>query len=233
MSTYVFLGPTGHGVPRSLLDPPETTIRPPARRGDVAALLAASSGPPGEIVVVDGRFGDVLAVGHREILAALAAGWTVWGLASMGAIRAAELRDHGMKGFGTVYRRFVEDMPPDDEVAVLHGPGPDYRPLSEALVDLRAFLDHLVDARILPPDPAREVEAALAGRWFGERTLRAFVDLCGEAAGPEVSRSVRRELPALPRYRLKSADLRAFFAAEGGPLRSPRRDTPRQGDPSS
>lgn len=229
----MFVGPTAHGLPRSLLAAPGTTVLPPARRGDVAALTdavpadtaladaaladaALADAAPGEIVIVDGRFGDVLAVGHREILAALGAGWTVWGLASTGAIRAAELRDHGMKGFGEVYRRFAELMVPDDEVAVLHGPAPDYRPFTEALVDLRSFLAHLAGAGIVSRAQSEKVADALANLWFAERTTGALLELCGEAAGPAAVPRVREELRELPRHRRKSADLRAFLAERAG-----------------
>ncbi|MFA1540774.1 TfuA-like protein [Actinomadura monticuli] len=213
--TYVFLGSTGHGMSRDLFGGPGLTVLPPARRGDIAALLDGPARPPGEIVIVDGRFGDVLAVGHREIIAALRAGWTVWGLSSMGAIRAAELRDHGMRGFGRVYRSFAERMIPDDEVAVLHGPAPEYRPLSEALIDLRPFLGHLAGVGVLQPAHAREIADVLAAAWFAERTVNALAVLCGEIAGPETVPLLRAELRSLPKYRLKSADLRAFFATRG------------------
>ncbi|WP_141584945.1 TfuA-like protein [Actinomadura sp. WMMA1423] len=225
--TFLFLGPTGHGMPRELLDVEGMTVLPPARRGAVAALLD-TGGPPGEIVIVDGRFGDVLAVGHREILAALDAGWTVWGVSSMGAIRAAELHDHGMKGFGVVYRRFVEQMIPDDQVAVLHGPAPEYRPFSEALIDLGSFLEHLAGAELLRPAHARKVQHALAGRWFAERTVSALTALCGEVAGPDAVQPIRKELPKLPDLRLKSADLRAFLMLPG--RRQNRGNASGQGD---
>ncbi|MFB4309579.1 TfuA-like protein [Actinomadura sp. GTD37] len=189
-------------------------VLPPVRRGDVAALIEGTNAEPGDLVIVDGRFGDVLAVGHREILAALDAGWRVWGLASMGAIRAAELSSHGMRGFGVVYRRFADQMIPDDEVAVLHGPAPDYRPLSEAMIDLRSFLGHLAGRGILQPQQADEVAALLASRWFGERTTAVLVELCGQVAGPHVMPGVREALQSLARHRVKSADLLGFFHAE-------------------
>jgi len=211
---YTFLGPTAHGFARDRFQGPRMVVLPPVQRGDVAALVTGTKGPPGDLVIVDGRFGDVLAVGHREILAALDAGWQVWGLASMGAIRAAELSSHGMRGSGVVYRCFADRMIPDDEVAVLHGPEPEYRPLSESMIDLRSFLTHLAARGILRPQQADEVAALLAGRWFGERTTTALVDLCGQVAGPSVMPGVRDALQALPRHRVKSADLLRFFQAE-------------------
>lgn len=216
-ATSMFLGPTGYGLPRRLFEEAAITVLPPVRRGDVAALVSGTtraSGEPGILAIVDGRFGDVLAVGHREILAALDAGWQVWGLASMGAIRGAELRHLGMKGFGLVYQIYVARMIPDDEVAVLHGPAPDYRPLSEALIDLRAFLDHLVDARVVRRSQAHEIGARLAHRWFAERTATAFVALCGEVAGPGVLPEIHHELRSLPRYGLKRADLLRFLETQ-------------------
>ena len=54
---------------------------------------------------------------------AIEQGWTVFGLCSMGAIRAYELRNFGMKGVGKVYQRFfqMEDFQ-DDELALFHEP---------------------------------------------------------------------------------------------------------------
>lgn len=134
MSVYVFLGPTlpVHEARRYL----DAEYLPPVAQGDVLRLLDRA---PRAIAIVDGYFELVPSVWHKEILLALEAGVHVFGAASMGALRAAELDVFGMKGVGEIYRWYasgrIED---DDEVAVVQGPAEhEYRELSDAMVNVR------------------------------------------------------------------------------------------------
>ena len=129
----VYAGPTLHRArAMSPLQLDGLVVLPPVARGDVDRAVRAAAAP-GVLVVVDGVFHlSSLAVGHLELRDALAAGWTVWGLSSMGAIRAAELEGEGMRGFGRAFARYRDDPDfRDDEVALLHEPTPPYRELSE------------------------------------------------------------------------------------------------------
>ncbi|MEV7087562.1 TfuA-like protein [Streptomyces sp. NPDC093085] len=135
MTVHVFTGPT---VPtarvRELL--PDAVTHPPVRHGD---LMRLGSGPGDTVLVIDGLWHQNAPVRHKEILALLADGVTVVGAASMGALRAAELAPYGMVGVGRVFEAFRSGaLDADDEVAVLHTD--DGRPLTEALVNLRAAL---------------------------------------------------------------------------------------------
>src|SRR5882672_8602126 len=114
--------------------------RPPVRQGDL--YLAALQGPA-LIGVVDGYFELMPTVWHKEILWAMAQGIHVYGAASIGALRAAELAEFGMNGIGQVYRQFLSgELTDDDEVAVLHGPDEvDYVQVTEAMVNVRATID--------------------------------------------------------------------------------------------
>ena len=67
----------------------ELAVLPPAARGD---LYRAALAGPQVIGLIDGYFDGVPAVAHKEILWALDQGIRVLGAASMGALRAAELR---------------------------------------------------------------------------------------------------------------------------------------------
>jgi len=58
------------------------------------------------IGIVDGNFETVATVWHKEILWAMAQGIHVYGAASIGALRAAELAEFGMKGVGAIFRHF-------------------------------------------------------------------------------------------------------------------------------
>ncbi|HSN28898.1 MAG TPA: TfuA domain-containing protein, partial [Kofleriaceae bacterium] len=131
MKTIVFVGPTLRDVTLAGAE-----VRPPAGVGDV---LRASRERVQRIAIIDGYFERMAAVWHKEILVALDRGIEVWGAASMGALRAAELDVFGMRGVGTIYRAFKRgELVRDDEVAVAHLPGEvGYRPVSDALVNLR------------------------------------------------------------------------------------------------
>lgn len=183
---------------------------PPARRGDLDALAGS---PPGTIVLVDGLFHAALAVGHAEISARLADGWRVWGLASMGAIRAWEMRDVGMRGFGEVYAEFARHLDfRDDEVALLHAPDAPYRAVTEPLVHLRHLLAAEVSAGRLPAPAAAATIATLADLWFGDRTVRRTAEILAHHTGGEVRPLELTLRAALPASQVKTQDLARFFA---------------------
>src|SRR6185295_18286818 len=110
---------------------------PPVSQGDVYRLARLG---PRAIGIIDGYFDRVPAVWHKEILWALARGIHVFGSASMGALRAAELAAFGMLGVGEIFEAFRDGVLDDDaEVAVAHGQAESgYRATSEAMVNVRA-----------------------------------------------------------------------------------------------
>src|ERR1051326_4602486 len=77
--------------------------RPPVRQGD---LYKAALSRPALIGVIDGTFELVPTVWHKEILWAMAHGIHVYGAASIGALRAAELDTFGMQGIGRIYEAY-------------------------------------------------------------------------------------------------------------------------------
>jgi hypothetical protein len=190
----VFLGPTmaaeearAHMAARSRI---EASVRPPARHGDV--FRAARSGPAA-IGLVDGFFDAVPSVWHKEILWALSAGVPVYGASSMGALRAAELHAFGMHGVGRVFEAFATGvLEDDDEVAVAHGgPAEGWRPLSDAMVDIRATLERAVDEGVVGPDCAAGLRDRLKAAFYADRSLAGHLD----AAEPG-HRRLRQWLPA-------------------------------------
>ena len=216
----MFVGPTlGEGRrARTLAAKHGVRLRPPVKRRDLSTFLSkAGRRRPGDVCIVDGVFHDRLAVGHAEIRDLLERGWRVWGLSSMGAIRAREMQSLGMRGFGQVYDRFNAGIDfQDDEVALLHEPTAPFRPSSEPLVHLRAALDHLVTVELVPRRVAAAVVQSLKGRWFGDRTIAAMLtDLRREGASLA---PIRNELRAFGRFRLKTIDLEHFL--ELAPWRS-------------
>ncbi len=137
MKIVVFTGPTLSPVEaREVLD---ATYLPPAGQGDV---YRAALERPFAIGLIDGYFERVPAVWHKELLWALSQGIHVFGSASMGALRAAELERYGMEGVGAIFRAVLSgELTDDDEVALVHGDeASGFLPLSEPMVNIRCTL---------------------------------------------------------------------------------------------
>jgi hypothetical protein len=180
----LFAGPSTHGLDRVLLLRDGVQLRPPVRRGDVARLVEDRPAA-GVMVICDGVFQSVPAVSHAELCAAIDAGWQVWGVSSIGAIRAFELRDEGMRGFGYVYDQLSrhEDFT-DDEMCLLHFPEDPWFPLTEALVNLRYALEVRGAALGLSPEVGVRAVATLSRVWFGDRTPALMQAALVEAGVP-------------------------------------------------
>ena len=195
---FLFAGPTlaRARAMRPALDLGEIREQPPVQRGDLPRLVKEQ--PPGVIALVDGKFHQVLAVGHAEIRQAIAAGWAVWGMSSLGAIRAREMHHLGMKGFGKVFELYCQPGDfRDDEVTLLHEQDPPYRELSEPLVHLRLALRGVIGGEL-----AESLVRELEDMYFGDRTLAWVKNRLGGA--------YERFAADLDRYRIKSLDLVDF-----------------------
>lgn len=207
---HVFVGPTRHGVQIQLLEQACLVLHPPARRGDVQALTADGL-KPGVIAIVDGTFHSYPSIGHREIKEAILAGWQVWGLSSMGAIRAAEMQLLGMRGYGVVFHRYVnEEEFSDDEVTLVHQLDAPYLPVSEPLVHIRACLSDLQAREVLAKDQAEEISSSLKCRWYGERTLKRLANQLAEIGQMEAG-EIRKVVTQFSKYRIKTQDLSNFL----------------------
>jgi len=207
-SIVIFAGPSLYGTGLKTSSGPDIEWRPPARRGDIEAIVNASL--PGAIALADGTFHSYPSVSHVEIREAIDAGWIVFGLCSMGAIRAAEMAHMGMRPWGLVAEHFCRQIEtPDDEVALIHGSEWPYIHLSEPLIHIRAFLAYLVNSKLLSIVQASTIAARLAAMWYGDRTLRLLEELIVEGLGG-LSPQVDRQLKEFHRFRLKQQDLKAF-----------------------
>lgn len=183
--TLVYVGPTLPAAEvRELL--PGATVLPPAAVGDI--LRAAHDKSVRRIALIDGYFERMAAVWHKEILVAIERGIEVWGAASMGALRAAELEPFGMRGVGQIFTGYKRGtITADDEVAVAHLPAAQgYRAVSDALVNIRHTL-----AKSRRRDASALLERARA-TFYRERSWRA---LC----------------PDVPLIDLKAADARLLL----------------------
>ena len=181
--------------------------------------------PPRAIGLIDGVFERVLPVWHKEILWALARGVHVFGAASMGALRAAELHAFGMVGVGRIFAAYRDgELEADDEVAVLHGPAEvGFAPVTEALVNVRATLEQAQAERIMNRAGGRRLLLVTA-RAFNYRE-RSWAVLLDGLAEPTLAARLRRWLPN-GRVDQKRSDalalldrLAAFMATDPAPLR--------------
>jgi len=165
--TLVYVGPTipGQQVLNLL---PDAELRVPVAAGD---LDLEDLRPTDRVALIDGVFQHKRAVRHKEIAVLLQRGVQVLGASSMGALRAVEMAPFGMVGIGTVvtwYRDGVIDG--DDEVALLHADAEHgYRPMGEALVNLRASLHGAQDAGSITPQEAATLLAAWKALPFHHR----------------------------------------------------------------
>ena len=128
------------------------------------------------IGIVDGMFGNVPSVWHKEILFALSEGVEVVGAASMGALRAVELAGLGMRGLGHIYRMFRCGVwTDDDEVAVLHAPAElAFKPLSDAMANIRFTLRRLSRRAWIDRDVEVALVARMKAKHFSARTRDAL-----------------------------------------------------------
>lgn len=206
----LFVGPTGFGIAPERFAEAGIRVLPPARRDDVARLV--ESVEPGVLILCDGAFETVPAVSHRELCGAIDAGWQVWGVSSLGAIRAYELRDEGMRGFGGVYAMFERHAEfADDEMCLLHCPEPPYFPVTEPLVNVRHALEQRGAELGIHAASARAAIEALRALWFGERTPERVREALLYQAGmaPDAAQAL---LDWLSSNRLKSTDLARLVA---------------------
>lgn len=201
MRTVVFVGPTlaAREVPFE--------VRPPAGVGDV---LRATRERVHRIAIVDGYFERMAAVWHKEILVALEKGIAVYGAASMGALRAAELADFGMIGVGAIYQAFrAGKLTRDDEVAVAHLPAEvGYRPVSDALVNLRWGLAAAARAGVITAK-TRDALVELAQQPFYRE--RSWARLIGDGRAAHLPARQLAALAAWPKPDRKAADARLLL----------------------
>jgi hypothetical protein len=179
MTVVIFAGPTLSAEEgRRELD---AVYLPPAAQGD---LYKAALGKPVAIGLIDGYFERVPSVSHKEILWAMTQGVHVFGAASMGALRAAELAAFGMEGIGAIYEAFASGaLEDDDEVAVVHAGAEDgYRPLSEAMVNIRATLQAAERAGVLGPEARHTLEQLAKGLFHADRSWHRLLKQ-GQEAG--------------------------------------------------
>lgn len=221
MTTILFTGPTLR--PEDIRSLGATECLPPVRQGEIYRV--ASRRQPRAIGIVDGVFQHVPSVWHKEILWAMANGIHVFGAASMGALRAAELHSFGMVGVGRIFEAYrsgtLED---DDEVAVIHGPPETgYVALSEAMVNMRATLAEAATAGVISAATRDALVRAAKAMFYQERSYEALLQQAPAGVPPQEVAALRDWLPE-GRVNLKRQDalemlaaMRSFLEADPAP----------------
>ena len=217
----VFLGPSLRlHEARSELD---AVYRGPVAQGDVYRAVTSAQRPDA-IGIIDGQFDHVPAVWHKEILWAMDQGIRVYGSASMGALRAAELGPHGVIGVGRIFAAYRDgELVDDGEVALLHADGEHgYRPLTLPLVQVRVAAGAARAAGLLGRPGERALVAAGTALHYTERTWPRLIDaarLAREARGP-----LAAFLPRVPDQ--KAEDARACLREAAAFVRARRQGAP-------
>lgn len=112
MNLLIFAGPT---ISRQeILQHLDAIILPPPAQGDI--LTSLDQYRPQAIGIIDTAFPRSAWVSEAHY--ALRSGVAVYGAGAQGALRAAELQDHGMKGCGKIFQSFATGEQSDDAAVI-------------------------------------------------------------------------------------------------------------------
>ena len=200
---------------------PDAIFKGPCKQGDIVSDVVNLQ--PTHILLVEGCIRENLSPWHKELVYALQYPGVkaVYGAASMGALRAAELDWLGMIGVGRIYEWYRDGVTEDDsEVAVSYAelPNGEYRVLTVPLVDIRAGVEHFEREYPDLASEARDFLAMAARINYMERTPQ----VCEQLWNTSPNR------PPFPLVHQKAIDaatlLNDFRAYKPTPIKSPTPD---------
>ena len=110
--TALFAGPSLQHLNTENM--PWLSVYGPACQSDIYSELNHNNYE--RIILADGLYRSIPAPWHKEIMLCLEMGIEVIGVASLGALRAAELEDYGMKGSGRVFEYIRDNIVDDSEM---------------------------------------------------------------------------------------------------------------------
>jgi hypothetical protein len=203
MKAFIFTGPTlSIDDARGEFD---AIYLPPVAQGDV---YRAALKEPRAIGIIDGYFDRVPSVWHKEILWALSRGILVFGSASMGALRAAELAPFGMIGVGRIFEAYRDGaIDADDEVALEHGPAEfGFRPLSEPLVNIRQTLQRAAEAHVIQMQTRENLVEIARSLFYPKRAYAALLAIGAERGLPASEVNALRDWLTLNKVNQKRDD---------------------------
>jgi TfuA protein len=173
--------------------------RPPARRGDIER--AANDGAQ-TILLIDGYLIHEYPPSPMEVFHVLKRGVRVIGAASLGALRAVELRDHGMLGIGWVHEQFACGAVDADDEIVVACDSRDGRALTVPLINVRFALKNLYKRGQAGEEVAEAFEK-VAALYLEDRTTEAI----RRALAQVLSRDALEAMFS-PAYDIKAKDAR-------------------------
>jgi hypothetical protein len=164
-------------------------VRPPAKHGDIFAAIRDGAIAIG---LVDGAFGEVAAIRHKEILFALDQGVAVFGASSMGALRAAECEPFGMRPVGAIAAAYCDGSLDDDAaLALTMGPAElGSIPCTEPLVDAEATLARMRSLGLIDAALHSALRERARSLHFSVRTDAMLFERLGD--GPQLLEQYRR-----------------------------------------
>ncbi len=188
---FIFTGPTIS--PEMAQQYLTATYLPPVKLGDIYRIYELFQ--PKVIGIIDGYFNQVPAVWHKEIMHVMHRGVQVFGAASMGALRAAELDQLGMVGCGKIYEAYQSGVldfdntiafEDDDEVAVIHSPAElGYFSASDAMVNIRFTLEKAEQQGVIDQNIRKQLINISKGLFYANRNYTNIIDIAKSQGLPE------------------------------------------------
>jgi hypothetical protein len=174
---------------------PNVIFRPPACQGDI--LSDAVEIQPDRILLIDGEFLQNLSVWHKELIFCMSKEIKVYGAASMGALRSADLWRLGMVGTGQIFEWYKNGVTEDDsEVALLYHLDAKglYHSTTVPLVDIRATITHYAETLAISVDHQQAMLAAARVIHFSTRTnsrlLQAWTPILNKHAATFLANNI-------------------------------------------
>lgn len=172
LPTAVFLGPSLKiDEARKILD---ADYYPPISKGDIYRIMASGVET---IILIDGVLHRKRAVWQREICDAINAGIKVYGASGVGALRAAELQEFGMKGCGTIFEWYRDGIiDGDDEIWLTYGDDShNFCPISEPLINIRYTLLNAVKDGLLRGEQAEGLISFAKQLYYPDRSYQQLL----------------------------------------------------------
>jgi TfuA protein len=178
--TVVFLGPScDRAKAASTL---AADYRTPAERGDVAQAVKDGATT---IVLIDGLLIYNYPPSPMEIFHAIQAGVRVIGSASLGALRAVELRHHGMQGSGWVHKQYLERQIFADDEVVTSIDSRTSSALTIPLVRIRFAANRLRHLGLISATQEQDVIIKLGTVYYEDRTAVRLLSVADSYGIPE------------------------------------------------
>jgi len=146
----------------------EVIVKGPVAHGDFSTDLMEHE--PAHVLIIEGYFHQSLSVWHKEIVWAMQMPGVkgVYGAASMGALRAADLANYGMYGCGKIFNWFFEGVTfREADVSCIYGRSP-----TIPMVNVAGALDKAVELGSVDEEMADRLYAKAKAIHWTERTAK-------------------------------------------------------------